>query len=156
MRRFLSRDFADMHPAGGCWKGIRPSPEHHRIPSAPTVMYSNPVGEALFLDPTKAERNPHALVVGQSGSGKSFFVHDYLLHFWRLPDVRLFLISIKPDYRKLALLLGRYIELTLDTADSLNPFAGAPTLENQARWVATLGLMVTEGRSDRHLTREQE
>ena len=156
MRRFLSRDFADMHPAGGCWKGIPPSPDHHGMPSAPVVMYSNPIGEALFLDPTKAERNPHALVVGQSGSGKSFFVHDYLLHLWRLPEVRLFLVSIKPDYRKLALLLGRYIELTLDTAESLNPFAGAPTLENQARWVATLGLMVTEGRSGRHLTREQE
>jgi len=156
MRRFLSHDFADMHPAGGCWKGIPPSAENHHMQSAPVVMYSNPLGEALFLDPTKAERNPHALVVGQSGSGKSFFVHDYLLHLWRLPEVRLFLISIKPDYRKLALLLGRYIELTLDTAESLNPFAGAPTLENQARWLATLGLMVTEGRSDRHLTREQE
>jgi hypothetical protein len=155
-RRFLSRDFADMHPAGGCWKGIPPSPEQIAPLTAPIVMYSNPVGEALFLDPSKAESNPHALVVGQSGSGKSFFVHDYLLHLWRIPDVRLFLISIKPDYRKLALLLGRYIELTLDAAESLNPFAGAPTLENQARWVATLALMITDGRSGHYLAREQE
>jgi conjugal transfer ATP-binding protein TraC len=119
-------------------------------------MYSNPVGEGLFIDPSKAERNPHALVVGQSGSGKSFFVHDYLLHLWRLPDVRLYLISIKPDYRKLALLLGRYVELTLDCTESLNPFGGAPTLENQARWVAALGLMLTEGRPGQRLSREQE
>jgi len=155
-RRFLSRDFADMHPAGGCWKGIPPSREGSDISSRPNVMYSNSHGEPLFLDPSRAERNPHALVVGQSGSGKSFFVHDYLLHLWRLPDVRLYLISIKPDYRKLALLLGRYVELSLDSAESLNPFAGAPTLENQARWVVALSLMITEGRFDQHLSREQQ
>jgi len=155
-RRLLSRDFADMHPAGRCWKGIPPSANPCRLGSAPIVMYSNPVGETLFLDPSKAERNPHALVVGQSGSGKSFFVHDYILHLWRMPNVRLFLISIKPDYRKLALLLGRYIELTLDSAESLNPFSGAPTLDNQARWVAALSLMITEGRSAQHLCREKE
>ena len=155
-RRFLSRDFADMHPAGGCWKGMPPAISQCGSASVPIVMYSNPVGEALFVDPSKAERNPHALVVGQSGSGKSFFVHDYLLHLWRLPDIRLYLISIKPDYRKLALLLGRYIELTLDSAESLNPFFGAPTLGNQARWVAALSLMITEGHVDRHLSHEQE
>jgi len=158
-RRFLSRDFADMHPAGGSWKGFSRSDQDMNLETpkaAPIVMYSNPVGEALFLDPSKAERNPHALVVGQSGSGKSFFVHDYLLHLWRLPDVRLFLVSIKPDYRKLALLLGRYVELSLDSAESLNPFAGAPTLENQARWVAALSLMITEGRPNHQLPRELE
>jgi len=155
-RRFLSRDFADIHPAGGCWKGIPPSLDPSGSAPRPIAMYSNPLGEALFLDPSKAERNPHALVVGQSGSGKSFFVHDYLLHLWRMPDVRLYLISIKPDYRKLALLLGRYVELTLDSADSLNPFAGAPSLENQARSVAALSLMITEGRPDRRLPREHE
>ena len=155
-RRFLSRDFADIHPAGGCWKGLPPSAQHHGTAPEPVVMYSNPLGEGLFIDPSKAERNPHALVVGQSGSGKSFFVHDYLLHLWRLPDIRLYLISIKPDYRKLALLLGRYVELTLDGTESLNPFGGAPTLENQARWVAALGLMLTEGRPGQRLSREQE
>jgi len=154
-RRFLSRDFADLHPCGGCWQGIGPPADTRAAPS-PIVMYSNPLGEPLFVDPSKAERNPHALVVGQSGSGKSFFVHDYLLQLWRLPDVRLFLVSIKPDYRKLALLLGRYVELTLDSAESLNPFVGAPTLENQARWVAALSLMITEGRAGERLARDQE
>jgi len=155
-RRFLSRDFADIHPAGGCWKGIPPSHLGSEFTSRPIVMYSNSLGEPLFLDPSRAERNPHALVVGQSGSGKSFFVHDYLLHLWRLPNVRLYLISIKPDYRKLALLLGRYVELTLDSAESLNPFAGAPTLENQARWAAALSLMITEGRAGQNLSREHQ
>ena len=154
-RRFLSRDFADIHPAGGGWTGFDPR-RGDTAAASPIVMYSNPAGEPLFVDPTRAERNPHALVVGQSGSGKSFFVHDYLLHLWRLPSVRLYLVSIKPDYRKLALLLGRYVELNLDCAESLNPFGGAPTAENQARWVAALTLMLTEGRADRPLTRDQE
>jgi len=156
-RRMLSRDCADMHPAGGCWTGTPPhlSTASSAYPS-PIVLYSNSLGEPLFIDPTQADKNPHALVVGQSGSGKSFFVHDYLLHLWRLPDVRIFLISIKPDYRKLALVLGRYVEVNLDSNLSLNPFAGAPTRENQARWFAALELMISEGQSSRALSREAE
>jgi hypothetical protein len=156
-RRFLSRDWADLHPAGSHWTGMPPEPDAEATGRpAPIVMYRNPAGAPLFVDPSKAERNPHALVIGQSGSGKSFFVHDYLLHLWRLPDVRLYLISIKPDYRKLALLLGRYVEITLDAGVSLNPFGGEPTLENQALWFAVLALMITEGRPDRSLDRADE
>jgi hypothetical protein len=156
-RRLLTRDCADLHPGGGCWTGVAPEPPGARLLSpAPVVLYSNPLGEPLFIDPTKAEKNPHALVVGQSGSGKSFFVHDYLLHLWRLPDVRLFLISIKADYRKLALLLGRYVEIGLDSDIGLNPFCGAPNLENQARWFAALALMLHQDRGEADLPREAE
>ena len=155
-RRRLSRDCADIHPAGGCWTGVAADEVGPDRDHAPIVLYSNPSGEPLFLDPTKAEKNPHALIVGQSGSGKSFFVHDYLLQLWRLPDIRLFLVSIKADYRKLALLLGRYVELTLDSDVSLNPFHGRPTLENQARWFAALALMITEGASQEAICREEE
>jgi conjugal transfer ATP-binding protein TraC len=157
-RRLLSRDCADLHPGGGSWRGVAPNtPQVAGGRPAPVVMYSNPLGEPLFIDPTKAEKNPHALVIGQSGSGKSFFVHDYLLHLWRLPELRLFLISIKSDYRKLALLLGRYVEVTLDAEVSLNPFAGRPSLENQARWFAALSLMLGEGKADAEpLSREAE
>ncbi len=155
-RRMLSRDCADIHPAGGCWTGVAADDvvaDHGR---APIVLYSNPSAEPLFLDPTKAEKNPHALIVGQSGSGKSFFVHDYLLQLWRLPEIRVFLVSIKADYRKLAVLLGRYVELTLDSDISLNPFHGRPTLENQARWFAALALMITEGGPQETISREEE
>jgi hypothetical protein len=156
-RRLLTRDCADLHPAGGCWTGIRPvrgQPAAAR--RSPIVMYSNSSGQPLFIDPTKAEKNPHALVIGQSGSGKSFFVHDYLLHLWRLPDIRLFLISIKADYRKLALVLGKYVDIHLDSQISLNPFRGAPTLENQARWFAALVLMLSEGKDSHSISREAE
>ncbi len=155
-RRMLSRDCADIHPAGGCWTGIAAEDAVSDRDRAPIVLYSSPSGEPLFLDPTKAEKNPHALIVGQSGSGKSFFVHDYLLQLWRLPDIRLFLVSIKADYRKLAMLLGRYVELTLDSDISLNPFHGRPTLENQARWFAALMLMITEGGPQEAISREEE
>jgi len=156
-RRMLSRDCADLHPAGGCWTGIAPTvgQSQSRYPS-PIVMYSNSLGEPLFIDPTKADKNPHALVVGQSGSGKSFFVHDYLLHLWRLPDIRVFLLSIKSDYRKIALILGRYVDITLDSELSLNPFCGAPTNENQARWYAALELMLSDGMPSQRLARDAE
>jgi hypothetical protein len=70
-RRFLSRDFADIHPCGGCWRGMPPSPERPGTRPGPIVMYSNPVGEALFLDPSKAERNPHALWSANQAPGKA-------------------------------------------------------------------------------------
>jgi conjugal transfer ATP-binding protein TraC len=155
-RRLLSRDVADLLPAGGSWTGFEaPDACLPNAAARPIVMYANPQGEPLFIDPTKAEKNPHALIVGQSGSGKSFFVHDYLLHLWRMPEVRLFLISIKPDYRKLALLLGRYLDITLDTDVCLNPFAGKPSRENQSRWFAALTLMLVDGVSSA-LSRDAE
>ena len=154
-RRLLSRDLADLHPgggpgAGGSFGAFEARGRHHAI------AYCSPGGEPLFLDPTRAEKNPHALVIGQSGSGKSFFVHDFLLHLWRREGVRLFLLSIKPDYRKLALLLGRYVELHLDSEESLNPFGGRPGLENQARWLAALRLMLSEAGSATAISREAD
>lgn len=83
-------------------------------------------------------------MVGGSGSGKSFMVHDLLMQLLRLPRIWVCLISTKPDYERLARLLGKYIEIALDGAYSINPFAGAPTHDNLNAWLTVLVNMLTE------------
>ena len=138
-RRMLSSDISAVLPAGGVWEGT---------PKNPMVMYSSRWGTPLFINTRECDTNPHFLVVGGSGSGKSFWVHDLITQIWRLPDVRIYLISIKPDYRKISQMLGKYVEINLDNPISINPFGGPPTLENQAFWTAVLINMIAEDGSE--------
>lgn len=135
-RLMLSRDIADLVPAGGAWAGTT---------SSSLVMYVSRSGTPFMLDTRKSETNPHFLVIGGSGSGKSFWVHDLIAQLWRLPDLRVYLISIKPDYIKLAHTMGKYVPIDLDNPVSINPFGGAPTPENQEFWSAVLGMMIVNG-----------
>ncbi len=147
-RRMMSADAAAMIPLAGYWQGT----DAERS----LALYPTRWGTPLFLDPRVCDRNPHFLVVGGSGSGKSFWVHDYLLQLHRLPDVWSCLLSIKPDYERLARLLGQSVTLGLDGEHSINPFAGAPTHENAAIWVAVLGLMLTDGQERLAIDKEVE
>lgn len=145
-RRMLSRDLADCVPVGGSWEGIT---------DKPLVMYASRWGTPLFINPQVCDSNPHWLVAGGSGSGKSFFVHYTIMQLWRLPDIRIYLISIKEDYRKLAERLGKYVVIDLDNPVSLNPFGGPPTKENQAFWVTVLVNMILEGAAGERVSKEE-
>jgi conjugal transfer ATP-binding protein TraC len=147
-RRLMSADAAALVPLAGCWQGTDPQRS--------LAFYPSRWGTALHLDPRVCDRNPHFLVVGGSGSGKSFWVHDYLMQLHRLPDVWTCLVSIKPDYDRLARLLGQSIELTLDGDHSINPFGGEPTHDNVAMWVAVLGLMLSDGNERFAVDKEAE
>ena len=142
-RRMMSRDIAGMIPISGSWEGplIPPS---EISPDFPYILYANRWGAPLCIDTSRCETNPHFLVTGSSGSGKSFFIHDLAKQLWRMRNVRMYLISIKPDYRKLARLLGKYVDIDLDHPVSINPFSGPPTLDNQAFWTAILVRMIIE------------
>ncbi len=135
-RRLLSNDAATIAPIGGYWEGTAADES--------MVMYPSRWGTPLFVDPRVCDTNPHFLVVGGSGSGKTFWVHDLLLQLLRLPEVWVCLISIKPDYERLARLVGKYIEIDLDGGYSINPFGGEPTNDNLSIWVAVLVNMLTE------------
>jgi hypothetical protein len=137
-RRMMSGDAASLAPLGGYWEGTDPDRS--------LALYATRWGTPLFLDPRVCERNPHFLVVGGSGSGKSFWVHDYLIQLYRLADVWSCLVSIKPDYERLARLLGQYVELDLDGSHSISPFRGPPTHDNCAMWVAVLSLILSDGK----------
>ncbi|WP_143484279.1 VirB4 family type IV secretion system protein [Acidithiobacillus marinus] len=162
-RRLLSTDLADILPLGGAWEGItknlfdkNDALSDSDIESMPPVMYASRWGNPLFINPALAESNPHFLIAGGSGSGKSFFVHDYIKQMWRLNNVRATLISIKPDYKKLANLLGKYVEIDLDNPVSINPFGGKPTKANQAFWTTALIQAITQGKNTNEVDKIDE
>ncbi len=162
-RRLLSTDLADLIPAGGAWEGVTKNLFDRDVnlkdgdmEAMPPVMYASRWGNPLFINPALAESNPHFLVVGGSGSGKSFFVHDYIKQIWRLSNVRATLISIKPDYKKLSNILGKYVEIDLDDPVSINPFGGKPTKTNQAFWTTALVQMITQGKNTNEIDKLDE
>lgn len=155
-RKMMSEDVADIIPIGGAWEGItknlfvnKNASAHDQLDRLPPVLYPSRWGTPLLVNPAQAESNPHFLVTGGSGSGKSFWVHDYIKQMWRIDNIRASLISIKPDYKKLSDHLGKYVEIDLDNPVSINPFVGKPTKTNQAFWTTVLIQMIEGGREGR-------
>jgi hypothetical protein len=135
-RAMMSEDAATMAPLSGYWEGTNPRDS--------LALYCTKWCTPLFLDPRVCDTNPHLLIVGGSGSGKTFWVQDFLMQLLTLPRLRVFLISIKPDYERLARLFGRYIQIDLDGDHAINPFAGEPTHDSINNWVTVVQKMLTD------------
>jgi hypothetical protein len=134
-RRLLSFDAARLTFAAGTWSGVQRNVN---------VLHLNRKGRPLMLSTYEAEKNANFMVAGSSGGGKTFWVHDMVIQESRLPGARFYLTSVKPDYRKLALLKGRYIEIHPDSPHAINPFHGPPTQGNAELWGAVLETMMRD------------
>ena len=72
----------------------------------------------------------HALMLGSTGSGKSFFTNHVLMHFLsEAPDHDVIVLDLGGSYRKLAGVLGgSYLEVECSEEFALNPFPSKEVL----------------------------
>jgi len=145
-RRMISSNLVDMLPLYGSVKGT----------STPAQVYLNRRGEPVFWDFFDSNTNPHAIIIGASGAGKSFFVNDFILQNSRL-DSHFFVLDKGDSYRKLCQILGgQYIRFELNNPVTINPFLKEPDPEHMSFLVTVLSEMCSGGDDRERLFREQE
>ncbi len=145
-RRLLSGNAADMLPVFGSFQGTK----------TPAHMYCNRRGELVFLDLFDSNINPHAVLVGASGSGKSFFINDLVIQSARLGS-HFFVLDKGDSYKKLcAILNGQYSAFDFNNPVTINPFINPPTSENLSFLLSLLSHMASGGDERYRLNREEE
>ncbi len=145
-KRMVSSNLADMLPLYGSVKGTE----------TPAQIYLNRRGELVPWDFFDSNTNPHAIIVGASGAGKSFFVNDFILQNARF-DSHFFVLDKGDSYRKLCSILGgQYIRFELNAPITINPFLKEPESEHLAFLVTMLSEMCSGGDERERLFREQE
>jgi conjugal transfer ATP-binding protein TraC len=145
-RRMLSDNFADMLPLYGAMRGTQ----------TPAALYLNRRGEPVGVDLFDSETNPHAVIIGASGAGKSFLTNDLIYQNYRLGG-HFFVLDKGHSYRKTCQVLGgQYIHFDLKAPLTINPFVAPPTAENLAFLVEVLALMASGGDDRDRLAREEK
>ena len=89
------------------------------------MLVETPLGELVGLDPFDGELPAkHGLVLGTTGSGKSFTTNYLLNNFMaESADNHVVIIDIGGSYRKIAEIFGgEYLEVSLDEKFGFNPF----------------------------------
>ncbi len=102
-------------PITGTWRGSRQK----------KMLVETPLGELVGLDPFDEELPAkHGLILGTTGSGKSFTTNYILSSFMaESNDNHVVVIDIGGSYRKLALnFKGEYLEVSLSERFGFNPF----------------------------------
>jgi conjugal transfer ATP-binding protein TraC len=145
-RRMISSNLSDMLPLYGSLRGTQTAAQ----------VYLNRRGETVFWDFFDSNTNPHAIIIGASGAGKSFFVNDFILQNARL-DAHFFVLDKGDSYKKLCNILGgQYIRFELNEPVTINPFLKEPDAEHLAFLVTVLSEMCSGGDERERLYREQE
>ncbi|MBF0594608.1 MAG: TraC family protein [Candidatus Omnitrophica bacterium] len=144
-RRLLADNFSDMLPWYGAFRGTR----------TPAAVYLNRRGETVKLDFFDSEINPHAVIIGASGAGKSFLTNDLIYQNYRMGSY-FFVLDKGNSYRKTCEILGgQYVSFEMDEPFCINPFFRKPNAENQAFLVEMLAMMASGGDERDRLSREE-
>ena len=145
-KRVLSGNFVDLLPLYGSFKGTK----------TPAQTYLNRRGEPIFLDFFDSSTNPHGIIVGASGAGKSFFTNDFIYQNYRL-GAHFFVLDKGNSYRKTCNVLGgKYVSFDMANPLTINPFACEMTDENLAFLIDMLAVMASGSDERDRLQREDK
>jgi len=145
-KRLLSDNLSDMVPLYGSFKGTK----------TPAQVYLNRRGELIFVDFFDSETNPHGMIIGASGAGKSFLTNDFIYQNYRIGS-HFFVLDKGNSYRKTCDVLGgQYITFDLSKPMTINPFIGQPTPDNLAFLVDMLSVMASGNDERDRLSREDK
>jgi conjugal transfer ATP-binding protein TraC len=112
---FHSEAVSQMLPVFSEWKGCK----------QPYILFQTDDDQLLpvdLFDPSLSAK--HGLVLGQTGSGKSFTTNFLLTNFYTASEKNhIVIIDVGGSYRKLCSLFeGQYLEIELSEAFAFNPF----------------------------------
>lgn len=143
---FVSANVADLAPVYGYFRGI----------GVPKLLYLSRRGEPVAVDLFAAATAGHFLVVGVTGTGKSFLTNDMILMGLRL-GMRVIVFDKGDSYGRLcALLGGQHVIVEPETPLTINPFAGVLTQEKLALLTAVVTEMAQGRTASDLLSKEQE
>lgn len=113
---------ANMLPIIGEWTGT--PPRQGQDYSMPVITLWGRKGQAITVDIfANPSGNYNGIVVGTSGSGKSFFLNEMTFRILSIGG-RVWIIDVGRSYEKLCHMLGgQYIEFTDGAHISINPFS---------------------------------
>jgi hypothetical protein len=144
-RRLPSPNLAHLLPLYGDFRGT----------ATPAVLYLNRRGEAVGVDLFDSPTAPHAVVVGASGSGKSFAINQLVLQVLPL-GAAVVILDRWASYDTLcALCGGRYVAVDFDHPVCVNPFLGPLDRAHRAFLGALLAEMASGGAAEEMVTREE-
>src|SRR5712691_2256788 len=134
-RRLPRKNLADLLPLYGGFRGTRTA----------SILYVNRRGEAVGFDPFDNMTNPHMLVTGMSGGGKSFTMAHLAQQVLPL-GASMVILDRLPSYQDLcAAWQGHYVQMDFNTPTCFNPFYGPLDNEHVAFLTAALAEMATGG-----------
>jgi conjugal transfer ATP-binding protein TraC len=134
-RRLPSPNLAQLLPLYGGFLGTQ----------TPAALYLNRRGEAVGVDHFDLPTAPHAVVVGASGSGKSFLINHLVQQVLPL-GAAVVILDRWASYAELCVLVGgRYVQLDFDRPICFNPFVGPLDRTHRDFLVALLAEMAAGG-----------
>jgi hypothetical protein len=142
-RRLPSPNLAHLLPLYGSFRGT----------ATPAILYLNRRGEPAHFDPFDSPTAPHGVVVGTSGSGKSFLINHLVQQVLPL-GAAVVILDRWASYEQLCTIQGgRYVALDFDHPICFNPFLGPLDRGHRAFLGALLAEMASGG--EEPLAREE-
>jgi hypothetical protein len=142
-RRLPSPNLAQLLPLYGAFRGT----------ATPAILYLNRRGETVHFDPFDSPTAPHGVVVGTSGSGKSFLINHLVQQVLPL-GAAVVILDRWASYEQLCMVHGgRYIALDYNHPICVNPFLGPLDRGHRAFLGALLAEMASGG--EEPLSREE-